>query len=438
MNQTNLPKLQAFTEPYRPLFKDQRLYEGFQATLWGILASGSCCVNRIASASPLTGTTAHAERRIRRLIHGQNRRALLTPEVLSQQLSEQGAKRLAGDHEVLLMLDASDLRKPYANRIAHLDTVRSLEGTPTRGFLTLTVLGIGQRGQRALLYHACFSTRAPDFKSLSACYLAAIDQVTQVLTQQGVGRCIWVLDRGFDNLKVIQHLQQHNQCFVIRAQHHSRQATACLGAKAHALAKHLHEAPEVTRMTLERLVFDPQAKRRGSVEVALAACALELTAARGLPLTVVQLRHEALDEPWFLLSNLRLPHQPTDQAALAQRLVQLYRQRWAVEELFKWTKAVLAWEQVQLLDYQAFRTLVAFAWLAAAFLFDLGMDVEDPRLVFLASLGGWTRNKRPPGKQTLARGLAQLCSYLLIEQHLQKPQPRRQFQALVGELFPTS
>jgi hypothetical protein len=65
-----------------------------------------------------------------------------------ERLTEEGATKLAWEDEVLLVLDESDLRKPYASSMEHLDTVRSLDGELVPGFRTLNVLGIGASGRR--------------------------------------------------------------------------------------------------------------------------------------------------------------------------------------------------------------------------------------------------------------------------------------------------
>ena len=52
------------------------------------------------------------------------------------------------------------------------------------------------------------------------------------------------------------------------------------------------------------------------------------------------------------------------------------------------------------------RTLVALAWVAAAFLYEMGITLEWPEVELLARLGGWeVRKNRPPGKIVLSRGL---------------------------------
>lgn len=69
-----------------------------------------------------------------------------------------------------------------------------------------------------------------------------------------------------------------------------------------------------------------------------------------------------------------------------------------------------------MLDWQAIRTLVALGWVAAGFLFDLGVSFEWAEVQLLAKLGGWEPHKdRLPGKRTLQRGLARLLEMLTTQ-----------------------
>ncbi|WP_309572450.1 transposase [Deinococcus sp.] len=49
----------------------------------------------------------------------------------------------------------------------------------------------------------------------------------------------------------------------------------------------------------------------------------------------------------------------------------LYLRRWTIEDVFAWTKTALGWEDIQVLNYEALRTLVALSWVAAAYVFTL-------------------------------------------------------------------
>lgn len=112
---------------------------------------------------------------------------------------------------------------------------------------------------------------------------------------------------------------------------------------------------------------------------------------------------------------------PVVDEASARRIVQAYLQRWSVEETFSWTKQLLGWEEVRVLEFEALRTLVAMAWVAAAFVFEMGASLDWPEVVILAQLGGWVPHKqRPPGKKVMLRGLAQLLNYYATQAILRR------------------
>ncbi len=83
----------------------------------------------------------------------------------------------------------------------------------------------------------------------------------------------------------------------------------------------------------------------------------------------------------------------------------MYRQRWSVEESFRSVKQTLGIEEVQLLALEEVRGLVSMGWIAASYLYELGVGWEEPEVRLLAKLGGWEpRSDRLPGKETLSGG----------------------------------
>ena len=70
--------------------------------------------------------------------------------------------------------------------------------------------------------------------------------------------------------------------------------------------------------------------------------------------------------------------------ACAMRLLEVVREHWAIEDSFKVTKECLGWEEVQVLDLRGIRTLVAMAWVAAGFLYQLGVTLEWAEVQLLA------------------------------------------------------
>ncbi len=116
--------------------------------------------------------------------------------------------------------------------------------------------------------------------------------------------------------------------------------------------------------------------------------------------------------------------------------MRLSLRRWSIEEVFSWTKSALGWEQVQVLNFHALRTLVALAWIAASFVFDLGESKDSPQLQFLAHLGGYVPHKnRPPGKKILLLGLRRLADAYLVAYAQPKNAPPDLLDTLLFSLF---
>jgi hypothetical protein len=152
-----------------------------------------------------------------------------------------------------------------------------------------------------------------------------------------------------------------------------------------------------------RLTYETNVRREGPGE----------TQQKELWLVEVRLLGTKL-EPWLLITDWPI----TDEAS-ALHVFCMYRQRWAVEESFKFTKTCLGWEDVQLLDLTGIRTLVALAWVAAGFLYELGVTLEWAEVQLLARLGGWVaRQDNKPGKIVLTRGLRRLLDMLVTQQLL--------------------
>jgi hypothetical protein len=168
-----LESIESQSQAYRGMFKDKRLFTTFQGIIEGILVSGSSRIGQIARSSPLADK-AHSEKRIRRFVHGEHQRAEVNAETLIARLLAEGCKRLKNAKQVTVIIDGSDLRKRYSQKLEHLSSVRSLEGTLVAGYPTLNAIGIAEDGTKALLYHETYSSEASGFKSQNELVNAAL------------------------------------------------------------------------------------------------------------------------------------------------------------------------------------------------------------------------------------------------------------------------
>ena len=425
-----------YLAPFDTLVGDRRTWTTLTETVRGIIGSGSLICQRIAAQSPILSQVTKGAQRIIRMACGETtkRSPDLDASHLTAQLRTTAIAHLTEtpSDELWLIADGSDLRKPYAKAMPSLMKVRALDKSLVPGYRTLTVLGITPQ-HRGVLYHRLFSSTAPGFVSEPHEVQTALTTVSTAIAplkhQMAVS---WLLDSGFDDVAVWRTIWEQHEHLVCRIAHPERlveredgQGGWQAGTLAEARTQMTLLARAQTLLEVQKR-GQPRAKRQ-TVTAEIRACPIRLTYASNVRrtgdgaqitrivwLVEIRLLDTTLD-PWLLLTDWEVATE-----AQALRIFQMYRQRWGVEDCFKFTKDCLGWEEVQLLDLAGIRMLVALAWVAAGFLYQLGVTLQWESVYLLARLGGWEpRPNRPPGKLTLSRGLRRLLDLLTTNAFLQ-------------------
>jgi len=420
--------LTSYVKQFEGVIGDQRTRRTFAEIVKGIIGAGSLICQQIAAKSAELSQGKKGSQRVIRLAKGEStKRSQLDAEHLTQCLRQVAVEQLeqAPEEEVWLSADGSELRKPYAQTMPYLMQGRDLDEKLVPGYRTLNVIAVTP-GRRGLLYHRLFSSQAPDFVSEPAEVQRALQTVSQALSELKEHKTItWLLDSGFDDIAVWRTIWEQQEHVVSRLYHldrkvafQDREGRWQQGDIATATAHFRLLACVQTSMQVQR--GQQERPKKQPVPVEVSACPLRLTyqsnvrrTGAGQTLTrevwLVQVRVLGVDwQPWLLLTNW-----PVTDAQSALRIFRMYRQRWSVEDCFKFLKTCLGWEEGQLLDLEGIRTLVALGWVAAGFLFNLGVSFEWEEVQLLAKLGGWEPHKdRTPGKITLLRGLRRLLEML--------------------------
>jgi len=427
--------LQDYLQPYDPLIGDQRTRVTFRAIIKGILSGGRLICQQIARHAPELAQSRYGAQRVIRFVQGEStQRSALDADHLTAKLRERALQQWnarepdegEAEEELWLIMDESDLRKPYAQEMADLMWVRDLDGDLVPGYRTLNVLSVTP-GWRGLLYHRLFSSQETSFVSEPHEVQRALQTVSASLEHVSREPVVsWVLDRGFDDVAVWRTIWEQEAHMVCRISHTERlvayqdeqggwQEGSIEAARAHLRPM----AKTRSRMKL-RLGVQKRPKRQ-TVRVEIRTCPLRLSydgnvrragakAPKRQALWLVEVRLvKAQREPWLLVTD-----RPVENEAMAEQIFRMYRQRWAIEDAFKYTKDCLGWEAVQVLDLKAIRGLVALAWVAAGFLYEMGVTLEWPEIQLLGRLGGWDgRVDRPPGQTVITRGLQEMIHSLI-------------------------
>lgn len=271
------------------------------------------------------------------------------------------------------------------------------------------------------------------------------------LWAEGCEQVVHVMDREGDSFRVYEHLQNLEADFVVRMRHDRRVDDG-------------HVAEQLTRapVRLKRLVeissrqskSTPRSTHQGrvarEVELSISAAVVTLQPPRYVsdaePVQVNVVMVLESDPPagqkpisWVLATSL-----PVQTKAEIERVVDMYRARWLIEEFHKALKTGCMVEKRQLESFEAITTLLAICYPIACELLELRNRARDtttpahaamrrslldclrahpqarplPKcptlqeaLAVIAGLGGHIKHNGPPGWQTLASGYVEITAF---------------------------
>jgi hypothetical protein len=428
--------LPGYLASFDGLIGDRRTGVTFRETVKGIIGAGSLVCQQIAASSAVLSQSKEGGQRVSRMATGEStKRSRIDAASVTAALRERGLAHLseADTDELWLIGDGSDLRKPYAREMPDMMLVRDLDGSLVSGYRTLNVVGITP-SRRGVLYHRLFSSKEVDFLSESLEAQHMLQTVSAALAGPKRRMTVsWILDSGFDDVAVWRTVWEQEEQVVCRVKHTERlvayqnDAGQWMEGDIKQAQKQLKLLATAETEMVVRRGRQRRAKRQ-RIRAKIKACPIRLTyetnvrregpgekVQKNLWLVEVRLPDTPL-KPWLLVTNW-----PVSDEGAAVRIFQMYRQRWAVEDSFRFVKDTLGWEEVQLLTLTGIRTLLALGWVAAGFLYELGITLDWEEVRLLARLGGWAERKgNKPGKTVLTRGLRRLLDMLVTQTSLDR------------------
>lgn len=314
--------------------------------LYGIAARGSVRLSEIGRALEETIPLIKTETRLSRNLGREVLRGRVGEAVLRE-----GGRRIG--ERTLLVLDLSDIAKPYAEKMEYLARVRDgSKGEIASGYWLCQVIGVENEDTAITpLYSALYSQRAPDFVSENEEIKTAISAVTSACG----GRGVWVMDRGGDRRELYAPLLAGKQSFIIRnkGDRHllsgrSKVETAMLAARCPMLyATHIVRE-EKGREVCHRLDY-------GFTPV-------RLPEHPEVPLWLVVVRGLGA-QPMMLLTNQPMRRN----RKTLWWVVSAYLTRWRIEEAIRFVKQSYDLEDIRVLTYERLRNMAVLVNAVAFF-----------------------------------------------------------------------
>lgn len=339
---------------------DKTAQRFIREAIYGIIASQSVMLTEIGRRLESNIALKKIEERFSRQLIKAGIWGFLHKRILS----------LAGNRvkdTTLLILDLSDVKKKYAEKMEYLAKVRdgSEGGEIVDGYWTNQVIA-SEVGSNEItpLYMSLYSQNSPDFVSENVEILKAIDQVGEAVQNKG----IWVIDRGGDRDAIYKPLLQNQRDFLIRMVGTRDLIYQGKAIKAVWLAyscKLPHRKSIVKIIDGEEVLLNLSF---GHVKVQLP----EMDA----PLNMVVVRGIS-EQPWMLLTTLEIGSTQKD----IWFIVQAYLKRWSVEETIRFIKQTYDLENIRVLRYTRLQNMMAL--LLAVFYFAAVVLDQNQKLTIM-------------------------------------------------------
>lgn len=315
--------------------------------LYGIAARGSVHLSEIGRALEETVPLAKTETRLSRNLGREELCAHVGGAVLRE-----GSARIG--KRTLLVLDLSDIAKPYAKKMEYLARVRDgSSGEITNGYWLCQMIGVENEATAITpLYSALYSQKAPDFQSENEEIKAAISKVSAACGKRGV----WVIDRGGDRGALYAPLLAAEYAFIIRNT-----------GRRHMLAgrgKVVETAVLAARcpMMYATHVVREEKGKEVCLRLDYGFCPVRLPDHPDVPLWLVVVRGLG-KQPMMLLTN-----QPMRKnRKVLWWVVSAYLSRWRIEEAIRFIKQSYDLEDIRVLTYERLRNMAVLVNAVAFF-----------------------------------------------------------------------
>ena len=122
--------------------------------------------------------------------------------------------------------------------------------------------------------------------------------------------------------------------------------------------------------------------------------------------------------PIFRLPMLLLTNKNVTSAEQTVGIYHIYLKRPKIEGVFKFLKEVPGWEDSQIQDFAAMKTLLTFCYFVAGYFYEIESAlVENEVIQFIAELGG---DKGKVTRTYVLRGFAKMITKVSVEQMVEK------------------
>ena len=298
-------------------------------------------------------------------------------------------------NEPIAIFDDSDIAKRYGKKFEDLDDIidaSSEKKEVVKGYHVCEATILGEKEKQPFsVYSKIYSCKSEGFVSMNRYTMESIQTVINVLNR----KCNMIFDRGYDDNKIIEYVDQSNNYFVIRM--NDKRNFLFKGRKKNAYQEAIKRKGKI-RMTIW---FEEE---KYEVSVSHTKVTLPYNK-KDYELVIVYGLSE--ERPLILLTN-RSIHSKED----VIKVVRLYFYRWRVEEYFRSKKQEYDFENMRVRSLKAMNCLNLMLMIHMGHLSMLIEDMDKKLLTIkIINRSKSLKNKVLVWFYQIARGIKEILSY---------------------------
>lgn len=328
---------------------------------------------------------------------------------------------------VYIPFDGTEIRKPFTEQSESLDKVQSLDGSWVNGYHTVSTIAVSDKSHEVtILEHTIYSTKdfsktKSDPNSKTEIYLDLLSSTSARLKEVNPKlENVFLGDREFDNIRIMQAIDDQGDKFVIRAKDNKRSVIR--------INNQLNPVETVTVNKLKykhkiiKKISELKIKKRlyKNLTLKLSYETVEIKNSLGKTSEVTYISSILLDEdkkPVFKNDNFVLV---TNKAIKTKddafQAYLNYFIRWKIETVFKFLKTTLGLEKFRVPAMSAIKNMISLVFILGAYLINLGeVEIDESYINILAKLGCGKGSVTP---FYIRQGLQVLIHYVQAEEYL--------------------
>lgn len=239
----------------------------------------------------------------------------------------------------VIMVDDSDIIKPYGNKFNSLGMVRdgsSKKKVYEKGYIVTEMVAITEKQKQPIsLFSHIHSSKEKEYKSTNAITFKGLDEVIDTLNRKAT----YIFDRGYDMNELFKYMHKKEQEFIIRLTEKRNLFYKRKWYKATTLIDSRKGKIKT------KVLFQGEEK-----ECYISVLNVQITATKkNIRLVIV---YGLSDKPMMLATNKSIFSKDD-----VKNIVYLYLSRWRIEEYFRFKKQEFGFENFRVRDLKSINNL---------------------------------------------------------------------------------